>query len=761
MRTKKRLTVLLVILAMVVALFTGCSSGGTKKGKVEGGSQGSGQEAEVKAGTGRFFENEVSLPKGISRIRSFRKLADGSLGAVGEDDKKDKGYYLLQSKNLGKKWQKTKITGMGKGYKPCAAISPDGTAVIFGYPKDGKITAYLIDEKGKATVFSPALPEKSMENPVRQAAYDADGKLIVRDFEENLFLVDADGACKKLFDTKGEGIHYFGIAGGLLIAVYDEGVFLYDTKKQEVLEEEETLDELVKKDLSLVSADTDSGQPMVFSEGTQESDILFANKDGIFHFARGGSVVEELMDSSFASFGTGNMVFQDMAVIDNENIFIAGTNSELYHYSYDEKAASVPEQELTVYALDESSYLRKAVALFQKENPDIHVNLEFGLSGKDGVTLEDALSVLNTNLLAGKGPDVLILDGMPADSYIEKGILADITDIVESVEKEEGIFSNIIEGSKKDGKIYAMPARFLFSIVEGDKEALKAGGSLDNLAKKAEELKKQDSSSNVIPGNKGTRTLLRDLYYADSAAWQKEDGSIDKDRLAQFLENAKRLYDVDKADKEEDFRDKSIGDGTFSGVKTGTNDSAALVNKSCKFSFGSITSFLEFQGMCSTWKQTKADYCLMNGDTIKSYIPYLSAGVVAKENTETAKLFVKSLLGKKAEASDINESTGFPVNRAAFDAFSKEKMDDPRVKEGMSVGFGDEDGMYGYEYRNLTQEEVDRLTEIVESLTEPSMTNRVIQEIVLEQGDKYLLGEQELESTVEAVLQKVNLYLAE
>lgn len=103
MRTKKRLTVLLVILAMVVALFTGCSSGGTKKGKVEGGSQGSSQEAEVKAGTGRFFENVVPLPKGISRIRSFRKLADGSLGAVGEDDKKDKGYYLLQSKNLGKK----------------------------------------------------------------------------------------------------------------------------------------------------------------------------------------------------------------------------------------------------------------------------------------------------------------------------------------------------------------------------------------------------------------------------------------------------------------------------------------------------------------------------------------------------------------------------------------------------------------------------------------------------------------------------------
>ena len=41
------------------------------------------------------------------------------------------------------------------------------------------------------------------------------------------------------------------------------------------------------------------------------------------------------------------------------------------------------------------------------------------------------------------------------------------------------------------------------------------------------------------------------------------------------------------------------------------------------------------------------------------------------------------------------------------------------------------------------------------------MTNRVIQEIVLGQADKYLLGEQSLESTVDAVMKKVNLYLAE
>ena len=39
---------------------------------------------------------------------------------------------------------------------------------------------------------------------------------------------------------------------------------------------------------------------------------------------------------------------------------------------------------------------------------------------EDGITREDALKKLNTELLSGSGPDVLILDKMPYDSYMEK-----------------------------------------------------------------------------------------------------------------------------------------------------------------------------------------------------------------------------------------------------------------------------------------------------------------------------------------------------
>ena len=40
------------------------------------------------------------------------------------------------------------------------------------------------------------------------------------------------------------------------------------------------------------------------------------------------------------------------------------------------------------------------------------MNIEAGMSGDDSVTDTDALKVLNTEIMAGTGPDVLLLDGI-------------------------------------------------------------------------------------------------------------------------------------------------------------------------------------------------------------------------------------------------------------------------------------------------------------------------------------------------------------
>ena len=59
--------------------------------------------------------------------------------------------------------------------------------------------------------------------------------------------------------------------------------------------------------------------------------------------------------------------------------------------------------------------------MYQTANPDMQITYEIGMED-DSITREDALKKLSTGLLNGSGPDVLILDKMPYNSYIDKGV---------------------------------------------------------------------------------------------------------------------------------------------------------------------------------------------------------------------------------------------------------------------------------------------------------------------------------------------------
>ena len=56
------------------------------------------------------------------------------------------------------------------------------------------------------------------------------------------------------------------------------------------------------------------------------------------------------------------------------------------------------------------------------------------MSGDDGVTRTDALKTLNTEIMAGKGPDILILDGISSETYVEQGMLEDLSGILKAAD---------------------------------------------------------------------------------------------------------------------------------------------------------------------------------------------------------------------------------------------------------------------------------------------------------------------------------------
>lgn len=723
----------------------------------------SGAEGNSASGTkGRFLESEVTLPEEVNRIFAMEKLADGSIEVLAQNSGMGMG-YLFRSGDMGESWTTVELAELGDCYVESAAIAPDGTVVMSGYfmEADGMEEALLrqITADGTMTVLPCQLPEMENElaasNMIMQVGYDASGRLFAMDLNHDMLRIDtATGAVEQACE-EAASVSYFGVAGEKLLLVAETGILVYDTADGSRLSEDTVLNDLVKADSSLLQRASNTF-PLVFAEGVEPGSIVYADSDGIFYHGDGGTISEQLVSSELTSLG-GISDFYSIAMMDEEHFLLhtadTSGNSTIFRYSYDKNVPAVPEKELNVYALEDSTLLRQAVSLYLKQNQNVYVKLEIGMSGEDGVSAEDAVLALNTEIMAGNAPDVLILDGLPADSYMEKGILADISDVVDEIAGTDGIFENIRRVYERDGACYQMPMRFYLTLVDGAKEAIAAGESLADFADYVEKLAEENPDKDILQ-ERSAKELLWTLYQADSANWVTEDGELDEERLENWLIQAKRLYDVDGYG--DDALERHIYQNWLN--STAATGSTGLLLKENLVGFGTITNLFSLAELLAIDEQTGGTFGRFGGQS--SFVPYLLAGMSSSSDVpEEAKAFLSLLLGKDTNNVDEN---GFPVNRAAWNAICERGMEQYGENGQISMGMSSSTGEYaGYQCDDLSQEKVDAFTSWLEGLDTPALTDATIQSLVLEQGELYLKGDHSLEDTMSALRQKISLYLAE
>lgn len=150
MNKKRRLMSFTWLLGMVLMLGSGCGDAGDKRG---GNRDGLAADGLIKAGNGRFVEEEVSLPKGIRKIKALSKLSDGSLELIGDSGETDR-CLLLKSSDGGKKWSQKEIDGLGRDYRPQTAIAPDGRAILLKHMKGKTVNATIAEADGRTRDFS-------------------------------------------------------------------------------------------------------------------------------------------------------------------------------------------------------------------------------------------------------------------------------------------------------------------------------------------------------------------------------------------------------------------------------------------------------------------------------------------------------------------------------------------------------------------------------------------------------------------------------
>lgn len=770
------------ILIAVMLLLPGCAS--KEPDPVEQSPNTEGQtapaapaeEAENTEQTmGRYLEEEITLPEDFSYSSNPRAylqmLESGELAILDQTA----GMYL--SKDGGESWDKKEtpwLKTLRGAYILDLAIAPNGAvAAIYAPPsKEGEETStdsfeplnlYVAPDGSEVSFASP-----DGNNYLHRLSFGKDNRLYGYAMSGKAYEIEPNtNEGKLLFETEGL-TDFVCFTEQYMIDLTSRGVIFYDTENEMLASEDQVLHDFIADTVGNEIGSYSDAFCMVMAEGEEENSIYLACQNGLYRHVIGGTTVEQVVDGSLSSMGNPMMMLAGMAVLPDNVFMVLYSDGTLCRYVYNPDIPTVPEEQVSIYSLSENYAIRQAVSLFQKQHPEVYIRYEIGLSTGSGMTSEDAIKNLNTRMMSGTGPDLLVLDGLPRASYQEKGVLMDLSEIVGNMSGEEEIFPNLIDVCKEDGKLWYLPFRFRLPVLVGDKTEISKITDLKTLADTVEAFREKEKEG-YITGLLSEEQLLRTLGMNCSGAWtDMKTGKVDETKLTEFLTQAKRIYQAEIEGVEENelrtYKENYANRFGWEGAMEyfGSASSAALniATGDMKMGMGMVYMMDGEFNMISTLAKQEENfgYQRWQGQIQNGFIPKAMIGIASgsKEN-ELALTFFRYLYGR--EVQDIEVSTGFPVNRASFETLKVNPRGDG---ENMSIGTGSPDGDYfSLEILWCTEEDFAKVKEMVESTSNICSGDPAIEEVVYEVGQKAINGGVSVEDAVKEIVKKVAIYLAE
>jgi len=685
------------------------------------------------------------------------------------------GMYL--SKDGVESWDKKEtpwLKTLRGAYILDLAIAPNGAvAAIYAPPsKEGEETStdsfeplnlYVAPDGSEVSFASP-----DGNNYLHRLSFGKDNRLYGYAMSGKAYEIEPNtNEGKLLFETEGL-TDFVCFTEQYMIDLTSRGVIFYDTENEMLASEDQVLHDFIADTVGNEIGSYSDAFCMVMAEGEEENSIYLACQNGLYRHVIGGTTVEQVVDGSLSSMGNPMMMLAGMAVLPDNVFMVLYSDGTLCRYVYNPDIPTVPEEQVSIYSLTENYAVRQAVSLFQKQHPEAYVRYEIGLNTGSGMTSEDAIKNLNTRIMSGSGPDLLVLDGLPRYSYEEKGVLLDLTEIAGSLSGEEALFPNLVEACKENGKLYYLPLRFRMPLVVGDQKSIGSITDLKSLADAVEALR-GEYPEGALTGLAAEEKLLRTLGITCSGTWtDPKTGAIDQEKLKEFLTQAKRIYEAEVSGITEEERteyktwyDNSIN---WSGAMEyfATADSAGVNIAMGEQKIGMGITFMmdgDFNTISTLANQEENfGFGAWQGQIRNGFIPKGMVGILAgSKDSELAWTFFRFLFGR--ELQDIEVSTGLPMNMASFETLKENPREDDM---GISISSSGADGKsFGLDIRWVTEEHFTELKRMVESASAVCAGDAVIEEVVYEVGQRALTGSSSVDDAVAEIVKKAAIYLAE
>lgn len=738
------IAIVTVLCVVIAAVLFGCGKKGT-------------EDTEKKA-KGKYVEQMIDLPvqNGEKGVSLMQKPEGGfKIYTYLSGEKAYRAYESSDGTNYGEcsaDWLNSAVGGQEHYMKDIIA-GEDGAEYALYIAGNQLHLIKSADGENVEEVLPEVFQDKISIDTIRvqengniAACSNMDGKTEIYDAADGSRLHSLEQGASLVSDRKT-----FDYKNGKAVTLNkgNDGFYIYDTEQEKVQQE-----------ISYGEKVDDGG---FLSFGT-EDDCYYLNSSGLYHMTNSGSTVEMLMEGGSASMGDQSKTAVSIEAGADQDCFALynqdGGGVILAHYVYDKDAKASADKQLTIYGLDDNKTVRQAVSRFQSENPDVQVNFKTGSQGEGATSKADQIRVLNTELLSGNGADILILDGMPVNSYIEKGVLEDMTEFYGKITKDNQLLTNVTDSMKKDGKLYSMPARMKVLGVYGAQEQVNAIKGLESL----DTFLGTGSDGDLLTPT-SYEQYLRLLTTINYKEIFEDTGktTVDEGELKKLLETTKTLSDamgVDagttmefymsrmSGDSEEAIREE-VGDDVLRSLSTNNDMEARTRNQAVLVEAGGTADLIM---PCAVIQELGVEPQGVNG----LYLPSGMVGInSSSKNKELAEEFLKLLFSEEVQALDLGD--GFPVNRAAVDTWcSKEVSED----DGVSVAISDENGDM-FSAVEPTGEQIRAFAEIGEAADTPVQIDDAILEMIIDEGISYYKGEKSVEDAVSAITNKAKTYLAE
>lgn len=465
--------------------------------------------------------------------------------------------------------------------------------------------------------------------------------------------------------------------------------------------------------------------------GIAESFYLFDSSD-LYGYSEGESERRSIFSWSAAGLGTADVQLAETD--DGSFVVLAAQWSQSGKGGY-QLALLAPGQDertvLTMTSLSAAPSIVQAVSSFNRRSADYRIVLEEYFPYEQNVSDEDweqAVLKLNTEIITGKIPDILDLNGLPSEIFWEKGLLEDLYPYIENdpdIDMDD-YFGNVFKALEIDGGLpFITDGVVVYTMLAAKSQvASDSGWTIAELA----DLRDREGAAAV--GNLSGESLVRIMLQTDGGRyidWQSKTCSFDSEEFIALLELA-----------------KAIGGGNMEGFAGGGEQTMYPAV------FETVMSVYH----AAKWQNLYRDELNIvglpgDGEAVRSAIrpETMLAVTTAGEHKDGAWDFVSMLLEPKQQSSCFT----LPIHRAAFDSVMATAMEG-----GSSWEF-----VYGEGEYKISQADCELTRELLEGASAVVRVNESLEEIVMEELSGFLSGMNTAEQTAASIQSRASLYVNE